>query len=136
MKVICEGLDLSDAILKVSKALGTKKANQILEGIKLTAKGDDLILMATDTELTIEKTIQANVIMEGETVVPGKYFMDFVKKLENEQIELSVLDEGQLRSSTRMRKARCRSITRRNSPRSTRRSRKISFCCPRGNSKT
>ena len=43
MKVICEGLDLSDAILKVSKALGTKKANQILEGIKLTAKGDDLI---------------------------------------------------------------------------------------------
>lgn len=28
MKVICEGLDLSDAILKVSKALGTKKANQ------------------------------------------------------------------------------------------------------------
>ena len=97
MKVICEGLDLSDAILKVSKALGTKKANQILEGIKLTAKGDDLILMATDTELTIEKTIQANVIMEGETVVPGKYFMDFVKKLENEQIELSVLDEGQLK---------------------------------------
>ena len=94
MKVICEGLDLSDAILKVSKALGTKKAHQILEGIKLTAKGDDLILMATDTELTIEKTIQANVIMEGETVVPGKYFMDFVKKLEN---ELSVLDEGQLK---------------------------------------
>lgn len=35
--------------------------------------------------------------MEGETVVPGKYFMDFVKKLENEQIELSVLDEGQLK---------------------------------------
>ncbi len=97
MKVICEGLDLSDAVLKVSKALGTKKTNQILEGIKMTAKGDDLVLTATDTELSIEKTIKANVLMEGETVVPGKYFMDFVKKLEHEQIELSVLDEGQLK---------------------------------------
>lgn len=97
MKVICEGLDLSDAVLKVSKALGTKKANQILEGIKMTAKGDDLVLTATDTELSIEKTIKANVLMEGETVVPGKYFMDFIKKLEHEQIELSVLDEGQLK---------------------------------------
>ena len=136
MKVICEGLDLSDAILKVSKALGTKKANQILEGIKLTAKGDDLILMATDTELTIEKTIQANVIMEGETVVPGKYFMDFVKKLENEQIELSVLDEGQLKIKYADAESEMQVYNARNSPRSTRRSRKISFCCPRGNSKT
>ncbi len=96
MKVICDGLDLSDAVLKVSKALSVKAANPVLEGIKITATGDKLTLVATDTELTIEKSIKAEVLMEGETVVVGKYFVEFVKKLEKEQVELSRLYDGQL----------------------------------------
>lgn len=96
MKLICDGLDLSDAVLKVSKALSVKSANPILEGIKITAKGDSLTLLATDMELTIEKTIKADVLMEGETVVVGKYFVDFAKKLEKEQVELCRLFDGQL----------------------------------------
>ena len=96
MKVICDGLDLSDAVLKVSKALPVKAANPALEGIKITAKGDSLTLLATDLELTIEKKIKADVLMEGETVVVGKYFVDFVKKLEKEQVELSRLYDAQL----------------------------------------
>lgn len=96
MKIICDGLDLSDAVLKVSKALSVKAANPVLEGIKITAKGDTLTLLATDMELTIEKKIKADVLMEGETVVVGKYFVDFVKKLEKEQVELSRLYDGQL----------------------------------------
>lgn len=96
MKLICDGLDLSDAVLKVSKALSVKAANPILEGIKITAKGDRLTLLATDTELTIEKSIKADVLMEGETVVVGKYFVDFAKKLEKEQVELCRLYDGQL----------------------------------------
>ncbi len=96
MKVICDGLDLSDAVLKVSKALAVKAVNPVLEGIKISASGETLTLTATDTDLTIEKTIKAEVLMEGETVVVGKYFVDFVKKLEKEQIELSRLYDGQL----------------------------------------
>ena len=96
MKVICDGLDLSDAVLKVSKALSVKAANPILEGIKIIAKDNYLSLIATDTELTIEKKIKADVLMEGETVVVGKYFVEFAKKLEKEQIELCRLNEGQL----------------------------------------
>ncbi len=96
MKVICDGLDLSDGVLKVSKALSVKSANPVLEGIKMVAKGDTLTLTATDNELTIEKTIKADVLMEGETVVVGKYFVDFTRKLEKEQVELSRLYDGQL----------------------------------------
>jgi DNA polymerase-3 subunit beta len=97
MKVICDGLDLSDAVLKVSKALSVKAVNPILEGIKLVADGDSLTLIATDLELTLEIKIKADVLMEGETVVVGKYFVDFIKKLENEQVELSRLFDGQLK---------------------------------------
>ena len=97
MKVICDGLDLSSAILTVSKAIGSKMVNPIFEGIKLKAVGDNLILTATDTEITIEKTIKADVLMEGETVVAGKIFGDFIKKLEKEQIEISKLDSTSLK---------------------------------------
>ena len=97
MKLICEGLDLSDAVLKVIKATATKTPNPILEGIKLTAGEDTLTLTATDLELSIEKTIPADVKIAGEVVVPGKFFADFVKKLSGEQIELSLDNKNSLK---------------------------------------
>ena len=96
MKLICNGLDLSDAVLKVVKAVSSKQTNPILEGIKLTASKDTLTLLATDTELSIETSIRADILIEGAIVVPGKYFSDFIKKLDKEHIELSFL-EGQLK---------------------------------------
>ena len=92
MKLLCEGLDLSNAILKVIKAISNKTPNEILECIKLSAKGDYLTLTATDTELAIEKTIRAEILEEGELLVQGKLFGELIKKLEEEQIELS--EEG------------------------------------------
>ena len=81
MKLICEGLDLSDAVLKVIRATAVRTTNPILEGIKLHASEDTLTLSATDLEISIEKTITADVKVPGEIVVPGKVFADFVKKL-------------------------------------------------------
>ena len=97
MKLICEGLDLSEAVLKVIKASASKTTNPILEGIKLKACDDSLTLTATDNEITIEKTIPADVKIEGEVVVPGKFFAEFVKKLSNEQIELSLTEKKLLK---------------------------------------
>lgn len=96
MKVIVDGLDLSDAVLKVSKALAVKSVSSILEGIKIKAENDSLTLSATDIEICIEKKIKADVLMEGETVVTGKCFVDFIKKLDKEQVELSRLYDSQL----------------------------------------
>ena len=88
MKVLCQGNELSDALSKVVKALPVKRNNPILDGVKLTAVGDTLTIFATDLELAIEKKINAQVLIEGETVVPGKLFADYAKKIEEEQIEL------------------------------------------------
>ena len=74
MKVICQGIELSDAVMKVTKALNNRNVNPVLDGIKLTAKDDCLTLFATDLQLAIEKKINSEVLNEGETVVPGKFF--------------------------------------------------------------
>ena len=90
MKLRCQGTELSDALSKVTKALPVKRSNPILDGVKLTAQGDILTLFATDLELAIEKKINAEVLIEGECVVPGKLFADYAKKIEEEEIELEL----------------------------------------------
>ena len=78
MKLICNGNDLADAVGKVFKAVSTRTTNPILEGIKLCAENGSLHLTATDLELAIEKIIVADVKIEGSTVVPGRFFAEFV----------------------------------------------------------
>ena len=86
MKLSCDSLDLSDALTQVGKALPLKKVMPILNGIKLKAEGDTLTLTATDLELSIEKKIKADIFTEGETVILGKYFTEYVRKIDKEDV--------------------------------------------------
>lgn len=97
MRVYCDGLELSNAVMTVIKATSAKTTNPILEGIKIKADGEYLTLSATDGELAIEKKIPADVKLAGEIVVPGKLFGEFVKKINNEQIEICLDEKNQLK---------------------------------------
>lgn len=88
MKLTVEGIVLSDAILKVVKACATKTTLPVMECIKLSAKNDSLTLSATDGEIAIIKTIKAEIFEEGEICVSGRYFSEFIKKLENSTVTL------------------------------------------------
>ncbi|MGN1099090.1 MAG: DNA polymerase III subunit beta [Christensenellales bacterium] len=92
MKIYCNGLDLSDALLKVMRAMPVKKNIPILEGIKLSAAARELTLTATDLALSIETKIKADVMVEGEIVIPGKDFGDVIRKLTGETLELDATD--------------------------------------------
>ena len=98
MKLLVNGNDLSNAVMKVSKAISVKTTNPILEGIKMTVKGDELTLSATDMEIAIEKTIRADTFEEGVAVIPGKLFAELTKKLEGEdQVEMMIGDDRKLK---------------------------------------
>lgn len=93
MKFVCEGIDLSDAVLKVVKACASKTTLPVMECIKISARNDSITLTATDGEISIQKKIKAEIYEEGDTCVPGRYFADFIKKLEGVQITISVQDK-------------------------------------------
>ncbi len=99
MKFSCDGLELSEAIQVVSRAISSKTTSAILEGIKLVAEKDKLILTATDLEMSVEKTIRAEVSSIGETVVPGRLFGEYIRKLTNEQISCELNEKNQLNIS-------------------------------------
>ena len=94
MKFICEGLDLSEALLKVSKACAVRTTVPILECIKISAYNDGITLLASDGELSIKKEIKADVMEEGEICVPGKTFTDFVNKLTGENVVFRTGESG------------------------------------------
>ncbi len=102
MKIIVNSLDLNDAIAKVSKALSGKDVAPVLECIKITAENDSMTLYATDKDLAIEKKIDANVIVSGAFLVPGRIFGDYIRSVaENaEDISLEMTEENKLVIST------------------------------------
>ncbi len=94
MKFVCDGLTLSEAVMKVSKACAVRTTAPIMECMKLTAEREEVRLLATDGELSIQKVIKAEVLEEGEICVPGKLFADFTSKLLGEEIALSTSEKG------------------------------------------
>lgn len=82
----------------VQRAISTKSVlPPILSGIYMESKGHSIILKATDLEIGIECILDADVVEEGMTVLPARYFVELVKKLPNTKIELETLDNEQLR---------------------------------------
>jgi len=90
MKLICDGLDLAEAVNVVARAANAKAVNPILEGMKLVAKGGKLTLSATDLEIYTNRTIKADVKVEGTVVVPGRLFSEYVRKISGSQISVTV----------------------------------------------
>ncbi len=94
MKFICDGLTLSEAVSKVSKACAVRTTAPIMECIRITADSVGISLLATDGELSILKKIKAEVLEEGEICVPGKLFNDFTLKLLGEEISFTTGERG------------------------------------------
>lgn len=100
MKVVVNSYDLAEAVNKVAKAVATKPSNQILEGIKIKAKNESLILTATDLEMGIETEIKAEVLEDGEIVVIGKLFTEYANKVSDRgEVELDTKSNGQVKVS-------------------------------------
>lgn len=94
MKFVCNGLILSEAVMKVSKACAVRTTAPIMEYIKITAGRDCVSLLATDGEISILKEVKAEIFEEGAVCVPGKLFADFISKLTGEEINITTSENG------------------------------------------
>lgn len=91
MKIICNQLDLVDAMLKVQKAVATKSTLAALEGILLKTKNNNEIeLCGYNLELGIKTLINAKVEKPGAIVLNAKLFLEIAKKLPDKTITISV----------------------------------------------
>lgn len=101
MKLTILKNELNDAIQQVSKAVSSRPAIPILSGIKIDVTHQGVTLTASDTEVSIQSFIPAEVgdtvivrvSKPGTIVLPAKFFVEIVKKLPADDIEIE-LKEG------------------------------------------
>jgi DNA polymerase III subunit beta len=70
----------------VSRAASTRTTVQVLAGILLRAEAGKLHLSATDMEISLRSSLDAEVGSEGAVVVPGRLLVDIARSLPGEQV--------------------------------------------------
>ncbi len=77
------------ALSIVSKGTASRTTLPILSGILIDASDGELSFRASNLETFVKHSIPALVEEEGRTVVPGKFFIDIIKSLPNEALQVS-----------------------------------------------
>lgn len=96
MKFICEKTKLQEAISIAQKAVTGKSAMPVLQGLLITANENELTLIGSDIDLSIETKIKTDVIQPGKIVVDAKLFGEIIRKLPNSSIEISTVNENSI----------------------------------------
>jgi DNA polymerase-3 subunit beta len=95
LKLTCTRDDLADKLALVSRAVSARSAVQVLQGVLLRAEGGRLHVAATDMELSLRASLEAEVAEEGAVVVPGRLLGDIARLLPDGAVALTAkADEG------------------------------------------
>lgn len=101
MKFSIEREILLQNLNHVSKALSTKPQMPILTGIQIDVQDDYLKLTASNSEISIQTKIDKNknLIIEetGSVVLPGKYLLEIVRKVDAKIIDLVSFEENMVK---------------------------------------
>jgi DNA polymerase III subunit beta len=88
LKTTCSRDDLLRGLGIVSRGVSTRTTVQILAGILLDAREGKLSLAATDMELSLRTTVEANVESGGSVVVPGRLLLDIARLLPEAEVAI------------------------------------------------
>jgi DNA polymerase-3 subunit beta len=88
MKILCARDELVAKLGVVARAVSTRGSVQVLSGILIWAESGTLELAATDMELSLRTTLDAQVDGEGAVVVPGKLLADITRLLPDSEVSL------------------------------------------------
>ena len=84
--------DLIEGLNTVTRALATRPARQILEGVLIIADGDRIRMVCSDGSLVIEYTNAATVREEGAIVLPGRLFAEMIRKMPDGDVSVNASD--------------------------------------------
>ncbi len=91
---------LLNNLLVAQKALSTKTPAPYLQGIKLEIYQNELIMITSNSDISIKLSLKdesLHVESVGEVLIPGKYFVELIRKLDGEVISLSAIDDNVLK---------------------------------------
>ena len=97
MIFICEKQEILEGISTVQKAITGKSTMPILEGIYIKTNETSLTLIGSDMDVSIQTTVNANIIEQGSIVIDAKIFGEIIRKLPNATIKIETLENQIIR---------------------------------------
>jgi DNA polymerase-3 subunit beta len=91
---------LLNHLIIAQKALSNKTPNPALQGIKLEVYKDHLVMITSNSDIAIRLNIKdasLDVEEEGSILIPGKYFVEIIRKLDSIKVNLSLVADNMLR---------------------------------------
>jgi DNA polymerase III subunit beta len=88
MKIACSRDELAQKLGVVARAVSTRTSVQVLLGVLLHAEGGRLHLAATDMELSLRASLDAEVEGEGAVVVPGRLLVELARQLPDAEVSI------------------------------------------------
>ncbi len=96
MKFIMNRELLLLTLQNVSRGLSDKKPFPVLTGIQINVEKHKIVFVTTNKDISVQIVLEENndVVIEetGACVVPGKYFLEIVKKLEGKEVEFTLFE--------------------------------------------
>lgn len=80
----------------ISRGLPAKSPMPILTGIKLDVTTTDLYMTSSNTDISVETFVtDSSLAIEkpGKTVVPGRFFIDIIRKINSKKVSLCLVDD-------------------------------------------
>lgn len=92
---------LLEALNNVSRGLSSKTPMPVLTGIKIEVESNKITLITTNREISVKVVLETidniEIAENGVCVVPGKYFIDIIKKLEGDTVEFTLFDSNTIK---------------------------------------
>ncbi len=91
---------LLNNLIVAQKALSNKTPNPALQGIKLDVFKDYLVITTSNSDIAIKLTVKdpsLTVTSEGSVLIPGKYLIEIIRKLDGLKVQLSLAADNMLR---------------------------------------
>lgn len=80
----------------ISRGLPSKTPMPILTGIKLEATDTDIYMTSSNTDISVEVLISDSSLEikePGKTVIPGRFFIDIIRKINSKKVNLYIQDD-------------------------------------------
>ena len=90
MKFSISTAELNEALSVATHALSSRSTMPVLEGIFIRADESGLNIVCSDGNMSIDVRVTARVTEEGGVILPGRLFMEVMRKLPNDEATVSV----------------------------------------------
>jgi DNA polymerase III subunit beta len=88
LKLTTKREELVSKLSIVSRAVSTRAATQALSGLLLSAADGRVTLTATDLDMGLQTTLEADVAGEGSVLLPGRLLAEVVRSLGDQTVEI------------------------------------------------